>query len=647
MITLTLYRELVIRDFTLDHVNIFNKNLTQLKTQFQIFDFFFIYNNVKIYLDAFLRQYPLELETTWTILNTPVLTAYSIPTSNSHAQYRNTQRFYKTVNNLDPIYFLPFNWQTAELVFSTAVKSPTTFSDNNQYQAFSIGYNLFSFVNENTDVVYSNPTYAFIDNERANKKIILAGNTCQLTLPLDNNQVIPFTILIIYADAKLTDVYLETKKFGPSTSTLKFQQVYNNQNYLATPDGQIPLTFYLPYPFYSNWSSPATLTFETSGVTIFQCFLAETPVVGNSAIITALNTFEIENFLNDVINRDDLSNGYWNTVDITLDAESQTIFREAVRRISDTYVYYKICAPAIPTQYARYRETFSQTDITQPYVQTNNQGMFTWFNFAINNLQNNDYVALPTIFPFVNYLLCLGGEYLGSAVHYVNLISDFKFNRTTDWLTTGLADAAIPYRETMTTASVLWPSGFFSPDTDDCNDYTTVSNLLPPLLYRNQNQINFKFIMSGLDSLEHGLRTSVININHYIAMRIPSVMTLNFFNNKVESEINVDFTLGGVNPVLLSSLKYLYCRVTDNKKDTYEMNTENILTGRVETNMIQMTNVNQNKLEPVAYFNGVSSISTWRPLITLTSSAKFYYKIVLDSKVIENSANLNVTFCLA
>ncbi len=650
--TLTLNKDSIVRDFTLDHVYLFNQQLAKLKASFGFAGFFFIYKDVKVFLDPFIRENPLELEPVWGLFNSTFLICYAYRSSDSlpHA-YRATQRFYQSLNNLDPIYYLPFNWQTKELVFSSAVKSPSTFSDNNLYQAFAVGKsNIFSFVTENADVVYSNPTYAFLDGVRANVPFVVGGNDVRISLTTPNNYVSPFTILIIYADQQVVQVVIETDTAVFGSTQIVLVDTYNNQNYLSTPDDQVPLTYFLPHPYFSNKSRDMVISFAQPGATIFKCFLAETPIIGNSVIFNPeLGTNG--NYINDLVPISELVKGQISTAGGIINFPSGSYVRRvAERRITDTTDYYNTLIALGPTAPTRWVSTVYTTNLAGalPIPSTTEQGMVTDFNYNNADITNVDFVAIPSTQPFVHVQASIGDFYLATKRIYANYLSDFPYTKSRNWAIAGYPDCAVGFEETATATSFLFTLSYFDGRTDRMNDYTVLTGSYIPLLsYRNPADIKINLRMSGLDTFANGLRTNLINLNHYINMRIPSILTMNFYNIKVtDLETTQIFSLGGLNPILIQSLNFLYCRVSINKQD-YEVDPFNVLTGRVETNLIKFSNNNQNLYEPINYFNGVVSLSSWRQLTALTASSKYYYKIIIDSPIISDAASFNVQFCFA
>lgn len=645
--TLTLYKNDIIRDFNLNHVYIFNQELAKLKSRFGFAGFYFLYKNVKVFLEPFIREFPLEIESYWGLFNTEVLICYAYRHEESDiVKYRESQRFYPTLNNLEPIFYLPFNWQTKDLVFSTAVRMPSTFSDNNQYQSFSIGKShIYSFVSENADVVYSNATFAFLNGQRANQPITFAGNSVNVSLATPNNYVNPYTILIIYATQLVAQINVPVfSSFG--SSLIVIPGTYNNQNYLSTPDDQVPLTYYLPYPYFANKSADILIQFPLNGVTIYKCFLAEIPIIGNSILFNP--DVNSGNFINDLVSRKDLIPNTINVSGINITQSGfSTVLRSVPRRISDALDYDKHLIGPSPVTISKWTNLSYQTNPNAAWINTTaEQGLNTWFNYDDQDILTVDFLAIPTIEPFVHVQASIGNYYLADKIHYANYLSDFPYTLKRDWSTSGAIDVVTGFEETSTSTSFLFTTTFFN-NSDSMNDYLQVALFIPALNYRNQLNSALNFRMSAMDTFANGLRTNLINLNHYVSMFVPSVISINFYDNLLTNQQTIiNFNLGGLNPILINAISCCYCRVTINRHD-YTIDAGEVLNGYIETNMLELINANQQRYEPICYFNGVISMSHWRKTTILTPTAAYYFKIVLDSVIISGEASLNVEFNFA
>jgi hypothetical protein len=655
LLTLTLRKIDIIKYDNFNFSLFFNKLLSQFKNTFGIFDFYFIYKNHKIFFDGFQRQYPLEYEAHWYMFNQSYLILYAV-TTQDHLDLRQSQRFYPINSTLAPTFFLPFNWRTLGLVYTNNTHTPTLFPDNNYYNVFSNVSDILSFIIERGETTpYQNPEFVYLDGQLSNKSFGVSGSQVTVTLPfILNNPAFQtdaryrsFNLMLIFTDTNITNM-----RITQQADSIDFFPLNNEGIDQPTPT-QV-LSYYVALNINYSPLNTLTIDFASPGAKIYRCFVSKTPVLGNSPLHVSRDFLGSYSFLSDLIPHDELTQGEYFDGNNYVKDVSKFCYTQRKSRLNTIVTPFYSKLPWLPNginDVQRFYEVWGRDLFSSPWQQNTFQGIDTVYNFNVEDINDNNYVAVPAQAP-----LCFVTSTWGKSFNFMTFLMDGQISHFPPILDAyDNYDKFISTTElqmTMTTSDYDWVT--LSNSTDTMLDTNTINNFLPVWsLRRNAGPFLPFFTASSDDAFTHGMRSDIVDMTHVVNMRNPSLLTLSFsFSvNIATPSSQLNFRLGGIPNELINSLSCVKAHLSILPEfDVIEPAAApvQVLCGTIETNLIDRSNLNQSILEPLSFFNGIKSTSSWRKTGYLSNTQTYFLKLNFDDggnpdhKI---NVNIQIIFC--
>lgn len=630
LFTVTLQKRDIIQPVEYVINDYLNKYISALKNKFGVFDFFFIYKNTKVFFDLFLRQYPLEYEPFWAFFNQSFLILYAVAYDDPICVYRDSQRLYPVNSTLVPTYFIPFNWRGSGLVYTNNTQSPTLFPDNNRYFVFSNVHDILSFIIERGEIVpYENPEYVNIYGDLANVPIKIQGSSALITVnsqfPSYDKRYRAFNILLIYTDNPIVDMTI-----GQQADVLNFTQI-NNEN-IDVPDKQSLLSYFVP--LHTNYDPLNTINvnFQFSGGFIYKCLVSKTPILGNSVLYNPYVGDDTESYLGDLIPKDQFITGsYFDGTSLVPDSAQCCFhqFKTFLNSLTTDY-YCKLPPPGVANS-QRFYQCFGKFNLYNGGGWNSDiQGVETYYNMNYSDLGEREYVSFPTAAPLVFMSATWGLTYAPHAINLYGKISEFPAYFT-NYTVFDKFISTTQLKSTQSSSDFDWL--VLSNTSDTLNFPSVVANYSQYFALRYDTSFSNRYIISSNDAFTHGVRSDIINLNHYVNMKFPTRLVLNFreqINIHDSNDQRLNFSLAGISQQMLTTLSSVsavifFENILDNADSVV-----NIITGSVLSNVVYFQNKNQASLEPLLFFNGIRSSTSWRRCDYLSSTANYFLNIKID-----------------